>query len=89
MDLPEELYYVMMSISYYGRLAVAPRILTKTMQKLAINTIEQWQDSEASMVTFAKEYLASNAEWKAWNHDMQTAEAIWRLQDLCEYIELS
>ena len=88
MGLPEELYYAMMTVSYYGRLAGAQWILTKTMQELAINTIEQWRESEASMVTFAKEYLASNAEWKAWDHDMQTAEALWRLQDLCEYIVL-
>ena len=40
------------------------------------------------MVTLAKEYLANNIEWKAWDHDMQTAEALWRLQDLSEYIVL-
>ena len=74
----------MMTVAYHGRLAGAPQILIKTIQELAINTIERWRDSEASMVPFAKEYLASISEWKAWDHDMQTAEALWRLQDLCE-----
>ena len=78
----------MMSVAYHGRLAGAPPVLIKTMREIALSSVEKWRNDEASMVTFAKEYLASNIEWKAWDHDMDTASALWRLLDFCEYIVL-
>ena len=78
----------MMSVACHGRLTGAPPVLIKTMREIALTSIEKWRDDEASMVTFAKEYLARNIEWKAWDHDMDTASALLCLLDLCEYIVL-
>ena len=84
-----ELYSTMISIAFHGRIGGAPPILIDTMRCIALISLEIWRFDEKAMVTFAKEYLQkNNYEWKAWDHDMQTAAALWRLQDLFEYIVL-
>ena len=57
------------------------------MREIALGSLKQWQGNEKSMVIFAKKYLADTIiGWKAWELHMQTAERIWKLHDLCEFI---